>query len=153
MQVCCLYAPPPLPSSAWPPLWISCVSLRLYTVCFLNHVQISPSSPIKSSNPFGAPPPPPSWKTVPHQIVIYFHCARGKICSVCVCGCVKGPQRLGCEPLLSRVLTPNTGPSSPTATCVRVRAAEFAQRLHAARSLWLAHIRTGVMVEINHRRF
>lgn len=40
-------------SHIWTPLWISRIAERLYTVCFLNHLQISPLSPIKSSNPLG----------------------------------------------------------------------------------------------------
>lgn len=58
---------------------------RLYTVCFLNHVQISLSAPIKLSNPFGfhCPVQPLTgleWAPLENclTMVIYFHYARRK---------------------------------------------------------------------------
>lgn len=59
----------------------SLVSLTDFTLCFLNHVQISPAPLIKSSNR----PIQPRHRTrvsaagkLCLTIVIYFHCARGK---------------------------------------------------------------------------
>lgn len=89
--------PPP------PPLDPSCCCRDFYTVCFLNQVQISPSSPIKSSNPPRLQSPRHGvlserrWKTLPHHHHHHhlFSLRERKICSVCVCGCVKGPATFG----------------------------------------------------------
>lgn len=82
----------------------SLVSLTDFTLCFPNHVQISPAPLIKSSNPLRLQSHHPAatqdlserhWKTRHRHL---FSLRERKICTVCVCGCVNGPRGLGCKP-------------------------------------------------------